>query len=143
MNKTQLRELDKEIATKIFKFAVVAKDNDFYIVRRNGFALKPVPLYSSRLDDAHMVLIAMRENGFSYNVGSKIQNNSLIWVASFHPEGSEPSFLESHSLSSAICLAALEAKRKKNNRFVKMLTSMDSNANSNANIVCIEDYRKK
>jgi hypothetical protein len=131
------RELDKEVATKIFKLAVVAKSDDFYITRRGNFSLKPVPKYSSDLDSAHVVLMAMRDKGFSYNVGSKIQNNKLIWVASFHPDGTAPIFHEAGSLSAAICLAALEAKSRKHKLAgLKMLDSSER-------IISIEDYRNK
>ena len=111
------RELDKEIATKIFKLAVIAKSDDFYITRLNDFSLKPVPKYSSDLDSAYLVLMNMRDRGFSYNLGSKIQNNQLRWVASFHIDGSTPIFHEAGSLSEAICLAALEAKGRKKQVF--------------------------
>ena len=134
------RELDKEVATKIFKFAVIAKNDDFYVTSRSNFSLKLVPFYSSNLDAAYLVLTHMRNGGFSYNVGSKIQNNELIWVASFHSEGSEPLFFESHSLSSAICLAALGAKSRGNNLPGLVLTD---STDSNERIVSIEDYRKK
>lgn len=131
------RELDKEIATKIFKLAVIAKSDDFYITRLGDFSLKPVPKYSSDLDSAYLVLMNMRDRGFSYNVGSKIQNNQLRWVASFHTDGSTPIFHEAGSLSEAICLAALEAKGRKNK------SSGLKNVDYNENVIYIEDYRKK
>jgi len=131
------RELDKEVATKIFKLAVIAKSDDFYITRLGDFSLKPVPKYSSDLDSAHLVLMNMRDGGFSYNVGSKIQNNQLRWVASFHIDGSTPVFHEASSLSEAICLAALEAKGRKRKLAGLKITD------SNESVISIEDYRKK
>jgi hypothetical protein len=137
MQASSSRELDKEIATKIFKLAVVAQDNDFYISKIGNFALTPVPNYSTDLDYAHLVLNSMRDQGLSYIVGSRIEGYKLIWVASFHPDGAIPVFSIGSSLSEAICLAALDARRKRTRQQgIQLVDSAEK-------IISIEDFKKK
>lgn len=104
------REMDLEIARKLFHFAVIydADKNEYFLSSTDLSRQWPVPRYTTKVEDSHLVIKRMSELGFQYKIESILsdEDGSLIWRATFQKTNLVIIF-DGTSLSHAVGLAAL------------------------------------
>lgn len=108
------RELDIEVARKVFRYVVMIEPSGsasiWNLAQRS---MVPVPLYSSRVEDAHLVMQHFQNHGWRCELASNTAEGPVQWSASLTPPGwAEPhSRATAHSMAHSMALVALEASR--------------------------------
>jgi hypothetical protein len=107
------RELDSHIANVIFRYLVTfdTEKQDYLIFDKTDNTYKPVPKYSTDLDDSYRIVERMKSYGLSLQIQAHIEENgNPKWFAAFiHPiPGQAKSVSFSTTAAHSICLTALE-----------------------------------
>jgi hypothetical protein len=105
------RELDCEVARKLFRFVVMIDPAAGTACTWNVHdrRLVSVPPYSTDVDSAYLVLSHMRSLGWTCTIASNTDSGTAEWTVSCsHPGSRLVAQASTHSMAEAISLAALK-----------------------------------
>lgn len=106
------RELDKEIATHIFKHVVIYEEGKEKVIRQKDGSKMNLPPYSSDTDASYKVVRWFKRRGFEIKMGYSVEDDHVEWYAQIYKAGTIYEAVKANSLARAICLAAMAwAKR--------------------------------
>ena len=108
----QGRQLDAEIAGKLFRWIVIwenSEGGECYIVSNDKGKL-PVPHFSSSEDEAYKIVRGLQERGFFCKINSKAADFGSIYSVYFYTSEKSGPAAEANNLATAICGAALALK---------------------------------
>lgn len=106
------RELDKEIATNIFKHVVMYEDGKEKVIRQRDGAKMNLPPYSSDTDTAYKVVRWFKRRGFEVKMGYSIEGDHVEWYTQIQIGGAIFEAVHAKTLAEAICLAAIAWTKK-------------------------------
>jgi hypothetical protein len=83
------RELDIEVARKVFRYVVMIEPSGVATIWNLAQrAMVPVPHYSTRVEDAHLVMQHFQNHGWRCELASNTNNGPVEWSASLSRNGS-------------------------------------------------------
>lgn len=107
-------ELDKEMATRIFKLVVVYdSDQNQHVIRERDKTKVQIPPYSTDTDQAYLVVKKFKSKGYEVRMGYNISDDRVAWTTSIHKPNEYYHSPESSTLAESICLAAIDFLSKK------------------------------
>lgn len=104
----ELREIDKQIATHIFKYVVVYDENGAAVIRQKDKALREIPFYSSDLESSYILISHFKGKRFNININYIVEDDVLTWYVYFDKGKINIKTESKISLPHAICLAILK-----------------------------------
>lgn len=103
------RQLDIEVARKVFRYVVMIEPTGgstiWNLEQRRQVA---IPQYSTRVEDAHLVMEHFQNNGWHCVINSNTDNGLAEWTAEY-TVGQLSFSARSNSMTEVICKAAILA----------------------------------
>lgn len=103
------RNLDAEIAKKVLKIFVIIDDaGEYQVVSPRTKNRGLLPYYSTRTEDAHMLIEALQYKGYYCKLGSIQVDGDTIYRCGFSTLSDNGYTAESNTMPHAVALAALQ-----------------------------------
>jgi hypothetical protein len=101
-------ELDKDIATRLFKLVVVYDKNGQQALRVNDNKKVPLPKYSTDTDTAYNIIKYFKQRNFEFKLGYVIENTSVQWHAKLIKGRNSFESGPCSSLAHSVCVCAIK-----------------------------------
>lgn len=105
------RELDAEIARKVFRYVVMVDTStgERYTIQRDTGKRRPIEEFSSSSDEAYRIIDLMKANGLFAHIRNNVEDGKQVWHVGFYRAGEETfRLIKGDTLAHATCLAVLD-----------------------------------
>lgn len=129
-------ELDKEIATRIFKLVVIYDKDGHQALRVNDNKQVPVPKYSTDTDASYTVIRYFKKRNFEFKIGYIIESTRVEWHAKLIKGKNIFESGPCSSLAHSVCVCAIKWLEKRK-------TDKTEKPQTPANLVSIKFPKKE